>query len=204
MKKGFYVLVLIGCVLNLMFTVSCNKTKTFEELKSDEKKVIKKILHEKNITVLSEYPSDGVFGENEFVQLSTGIYLNVVDSGNGERAVYGETDLLLRVSGEYYYGDTARAFSTFTNAESPFEFKYGYAYNVVSTYQYSYSSSYYYFFSMGLESILSYVGDSATVKLIVPGYSEISSYPAGSTMQSADGNTFVPIYYDRVRYVFYK
>lgn len=203
MKKGFYVLVLMGCVLNLMFTVSCNKTKTFEELKSDEKKVIKKILNEKNITVLSEYPSDGVFGEDEFVQLSSGIYLNVVDSGNGERAVYGETDLLLRVSGEYYYGDSSYAFTTFSNTASPFEFKYGYAYNVVSDHSYSYDA-YYYFFGMGMESILSYVGDSATVKLIVPGYSEISSYPAGSTMQSADGNSFVPIYYDRVRYVFYK
>ena len=203
MKKSFYFLVLMGCALNLMFTVSCNGTKTFEELKSDEKKIIKRIISEKNITVLSDYPADGVFGENEFVQLSSGIYLNVVDSGNGDRATYGETTLLVRVSGEYYYADSTYTFSTFSNAASPFEFKYGYAYNVVSEHTYSYDV-YYYFFGMGMESILEHIGDGAIVKLIVPGYAEISGYSAGSTMQSADRGAFVPIYYDRIKYTFYK
>ena len=85
MKKAFYVLVLTGCVLNLMFTVSCNKVPTYEEMKAAENKIIREILSAKNITVLSEYPSDGVFKENEFVQLNTGIYLNVVDSGTGNQ-----------------------------------------------------------------------------------------------------------------------
>ncbi|MDR0573155.1 MAG: DUF4827 domain-containing protein [Tannerella sp.] len=203
MKKSFYLLLLIGCALNLVFTVSCcNKTKTYEELKSDEKKLINKIINEKNISVLSEYPGDGVFGENEFVQLSSGIYLHVADSGNGHRAVYGTTDILIRASGEYYFGDSTYSFTTFPNTFNPFEFRYGSAYTVVSNHASSYDA-YYYFFSMGLESVLSYVGDSAIVKLLVPGYSEISNFPAGSSMQNGDGNAFVPVYYDKVKYLFY-
>lgn len=199
MKKSIYFLMLMGGVLSLMG--SCNKTKTYEELKADEKKVIRKILNEKNISVLTEYPKDGVFGENEFVQLSSGIYLNVVDSGNGNRPVYDQTTVLVRVSGEYYYADTVIAFSTFVNAAYPFEFKYGYASSVVSEKSSDYT--YYSFFSMGLESILAYVGEGAVVKLIVPGYSEINGQYACSTMQNADGSVYIPIYYDKVKYTFY-
>lgn len=205
MKKSFYFFMLIGCALNLMFTVSCNSTKTFEELKSDEKKIIKRILNEKNITVLSDYPTDGVFGENEFVQLSSGIYLNVVDSGNGNRAIYNETTVLIRASGEYYPSDSTFTFSTFSNMVSPFEFKYGSAYNVVLNYQSAINSEYYYFFAgLGFESILAYVGEGAIVKMIVPGYAEVSGYSAGSTYQSAYTNMFIPIYYDKVKFTFYE
>ena len=121
MKKAFYFLILTGCVLNLLFTVSCNKTPTYEELKAAENKVIRRIISEKKIKVLSEYPQNGVFGENEFVQLSSGIYLNVVDSGNGNRAKLGSTELLVRVSGESYHDDTTVVtFSTFSNTAYPF------------------------------------------------------------------------------------
>jgi hypothetical protein len=202
MKKSFYVLMMIGCALNLMFTVSCNKTKTYEELKRDEKKVIQRMINEKNITVLSEYPSDGVFGEKEFVELSNGIYLHVVDSGNGNRAVLGQTDVLVRVSGDYYYKDSLMTFNTFVNEGYPFEFKYGNAYSVVMSNATS-DNYYYYYFGSGIESVLSYVGEGAVVKMIVPGYSEINSYPAGSTFQSANTNEYIPLYYDRVRFTYY-
>ena len=209
MKKGFYFLVLIGSVLNFMFTVSCNKTPTYEELKAAEQKIIRRILDEKEITILKEYPTNGVFKENEFFQLSSGIYLNVVDSGNGERAVAYQTDVLIRVSGEYYTKisgtktDTLISFSTFPNVFEPFEFRYGNAYGVAQE-KSQYSDLYYSFFGIGMESILSYVGDSAIVKMIVPGHSEISGAPGGSTMQNGNGSAFIPIYFDRVRYTFYK
>ncbi len=206
MKKCFYVLVLISCIMNLMFIVSCDKYPTYEELKSDEREIINRVLVEKGIKVIHNYPSNGVFEENEFVQLSSGIYLHVVDSGNGDRAKAGTdraTDVLIRVSGEYYYGDSVYQFNTFQNGNEGFSFKYGSAYSVVTAHSNSYNS-YYYFFSMGLESVLSYVGDGAVVKLIVPGYSEINNYPGGSAMQNSDRYEYIPIYYDKVRYTFYK
>ena len=215
MKKSFYMLAMIGCALMYFFTGSCNKTPTFGEMKAAENKIIRKILAEKNIEILDAYPANGVFKDNQFYLLSSGIYLNVIDSGNGHRAVfdgYNSTDILVRTSGSYYckssikpYNDTIYNFNTFMNSSPPFEFKYGFASSVVNEHSNSYDE-YYYFFSMGLESILAYVGDSAVVKLLVPGTAEIgSSSPASSTFQSSGVNyTFVPMFYDRVRYTFYK
>ena len=204
MKKGFYILVLIGCVLNLLFTVSCNKNPTYEELKSAERKVIRRIIAEKGIEVLDEYPANGVFKENQFVELSSGIYLNVIDSGNGNRAEVsssGATNVLVRVSGELYW-DPIDTFNTFRNGYDAFSFKYGYAYSTAMQNSAPYNS-YYMYFGSGLESILAYVGENAEVKLLVPGYSEINDYPAGSSVQSASMYEFIPIYYDRVKYTFY-
>ena len=201
MKKSFYLLVVVGSVLNLMFTVSCNDMPTYEELKSAEQKVIRKILSEKNITVLSEFPADGVFGENEFFQLTSGIYLNVVDSGNGNRAVGYRTDVLVRMSGEYTDDYGLQEFNTFGSGWYPVEFKYGLASLAIQTNRYDpvYST----IFGTGVESILAYVGDSSVVKLIVPGYSEVNGGAGGSNMQNGNGYSYTPIYYDRVRYIFY-
>ena len=204
MKKGFYVLATLFFVLSSIFTLSCKKTITYEEMKAAEVKILKRIISEHNIEVIEEYPANGVFGENQFVHLSSGIYLNVVDSGNGNRAEFNKTEILVRVSGSYYVSaDSSVSFSTFSNTNPPMEFKYGLARNVVDENSYSYYNAYYTFFGTGIESIMSYVGDSAVVRLIVPGYAEISNYPASSSFQNSAGNMFIPIYFDRVRYTFY-
>ena len=202
MKKGFYVLATFYFALSAIFTISCKKNITYEEMKAAEVKIIKRIIADHNIEVLEEYPANGVFGENQFVHLNSGIYLNVVDSGNGNRAVVNKTDILLRASGYYVYLDSTYNFNTFTNTSPPMEFRYGLASNVVDQHSYTYDV-YYYYFGMGLETIMSYVGDSAIVKLLVPGYAEISNYPASSSFQNSAGNMFIPIYFDRVRYTFY-
>ena len=202
MKKSFYVLAVVWCTLTFMFTPSCNKMPSYEDLKKKEMKTIQRMLNEKNITVLTEYPKDGVFLENEFVLLSNGIYLNVVDSGNGNRAEFGVTDVLMRVSGDYYFRDSLYSFSTFINTAYPFDFRYGNAYNVVQSKGNDYF--YYSYFGAGFEAVLSYVGDSAVVKMLVPGHAEVyEGVPAGSVMQSGDGYSFLPIFFDRVRYTFY-
>ena len=207
MKKGFCILGFVFIAFSFIFTVSCNKTPTYEEMKAAEKKIINRIIAENNIEVLEEYPASGVFGENQFVQLSSGIYLNVIDSGNGNRAIYNETFVLVRTSGACYEPDSITHFNTFVNSSPPFEFRYGRASSVVNEHAGSYNT-YYYYFSAGLESVLNYVGENAVVKLIVPGYAEINTggnyYSVGSTFQTSGiSNTFVPIYYDRVRYLYY-
>jgi len=204
MKKGFYLMALVYFVVSQLFTVSCNKNISYEDMKNAEKKIIRRILAEKNIEVLHEYPASGAFGANQFVELGSGIYLHVVDSGNGNRAVLYETDVLVRAKGTYYRDGEEYDFNTFQNSAPPFEFKYGFASRVVNENANSYNH-YDLYFGVGLESILNYVGDSAEVKLIVPGYSEIGNLSAGSTMQGSwGGKKFIPIYYDRVRYTFWK
>jgi hypothetical protein len=202
MKKVCSFPVFTFCLLSLCLTVACNGQKSFEELKRDELKIIRRMIVEKDIEVLTEYPADGVFGENQFVLLSNGIYLNVIDSGNGERAVQGSTTVLVRVSGEFLYNDSFDEFSTFGSSNYPMEFKYGNGYYVVSNHSGSYDA-YYYFFSLGIEHILRYVGNGAEVKLIIPGYIDIDQSSASSSYQTASSNEYIPIYYDRVKYTFY-
>ena len=207
MKKGFYIFVLIYTALTLIFAVSCNKTPTYEQMKSTEKKLISRIIAEYNIEILDEYPADGVFGENQFVELSSGIFLNVVDSGNGNRAIFNQTIVLARASGYYYEPASAKYFNTFAGSFPPFEFKYGSASSVVSSHASNYDM-YYLYFGTGMETILNYVGENAVIKMIVPGYAEIqsgsTSYPVGSGLQTGGiSYVFIPIYYDRIRYTFY-
>jgi hypothetical protein len=151
-----------------------------------EKKAIDRHINEQGFEILKDYPENGVFGEKQFVLLSSGLYLNVVDSGNGNRAEYG-TSVLLRASGKMLLDTvTFNGFDPMSTILSwPLEFKYGkYNSNDVSSY----------FFSEGLMSVLEYVGDSSVVKLIVP-------FKIGSASQKTSGD---PIYYDKVRYIFEK
>jgi hypothetical protein len=204
MKINVKILMLVSYVICMLITASCGEDmKSYEELKRDEKKVISRMLSEKNIEVLKDFPANGVFGGNQFVELKSGIYLNVIDSGNGNRAVYNSTTVLVRASGSFYYNNSVDSFNTFLNSEYPMEFKYGLAINVRQEHSLS-LDNYYYLFGAALEEVLSYVGENAEVKMIVPGYSEInSSYQAGSPFQTSNTNEYVPIYYDKIKYTFY-
>lgn len=190
MKKGFNILMIFCAVV---FVLSCDKNKSYTDMLKDERKAIERFIDEEGIEVLKNYPENGVFKENQFVKLSSDIYLNVVDSGNGNRASAG-TDILLRASGKVLLHDTF-SFNGFDPLDGPsgyygvtwpLAFKYG-AYSTVNDYSG-------YFFSVGLASGLEYVGDSSIVKLIVP-------FKHGSSFQQTDGK---PIYFDKVRYIFEK
>lgn len=185
---------------------SCNNNRTYADMKKDQKKAIDRVISEKNLEIIHKYPENGVFKENQFVLLDNGVYLNVIDSGNGNRAVAGETKILMRCSVErmfYAKNDTAK-YNLFDNYYSPIEFVYGTARIEMSKYTSKYNTTngpYYnspiecYYLSTGVESILEYVGENAEVKLIVP-------FEEGSIYQST-GNYGAPIYYDRVRFQFY-
>jgi hypothetical protein len=208
MKINLKNLMLAGYVICMMITVSCKEDmKSYEELKRDEKRIVNRILSEKKIEVLKNYPANGVFEENQFVEMKGGVYLNVVDSGNGNRAVYNSTTVLVRTSGGIYYKDTIVPFNTFVSSQSPMEFKYGLAANVRQEYYGYIDGLYYSLFGIAIQEVLKYVGDSAVVKMIVPGYSEIQdtyqSSRAGSWLQTSNINEYIPIYYDRMKYVFY-
>ncbi|MDD2437559.1 MAG: DUF4827 family protein [Massilibacteroides sp.] len=186
MKKGFnIVLMILGVVL---FVSSCgNSKRTYTEMLKDERKMIRKLMDRENIVLLDKYPENGVFKENEFFQLSSGLYISVIDSGNGNRAVSGSTNLLCRFEMEYMdvLNDTAYYVDGFANDLYPMMFTYGAS---------SASGSFYTYFGKGVVEPLQYIGDSAYVKLIVP-------FKIGGESQQSGGD---PIYYKKLRYVFEK
>jgi hypothetical protein len=164
-------------------------------MKRDEKKAIDRLIATEGFEILSKYPTDGVFGEKQFVVLDNGVYLNVIDSGNGNRPKLYSTTILMRCSGRYIF-EAEDSFSIFRNDTYPIEFIYGYASIVISqAASSSLASAEWYLLSPGVQSVLEYVGENAEVKLIVP-------FEQGSSYQTAN-DLGAPLYYDRVKFTFY-
>ncbi|MCD7977950.1 MAG: DUF4827 domain-containing protein [Tannerellaceae bacterium] len=181
MKRGFNILMLFAFILVI---IGCNKNKSYADRLKDEKKAIGRLLDDSAFVLIKDYPENGVFEENEFVQLSNGVYLNVVDSGNGNRAVLYNTEVLYRC--RFRYLDSDELIDLFAPHHYPIEFIYG---------NHTVSSSYpagYQLLSEGVGSILNYVGDSAIVRLIVP-------FKVGSPRSQQYYET---IFYDRLKFTF--
>ena len=192
MRKGLNLMMILGAV---MMIASCNKTKSYTDMLKAEQKAIDRLIDEEGLEILSEYPADGVFKENQFYKLDNGVYLNVIDSGNGNRYTNG-TVVQSRFRVKFFmsdtieidnltqdlYGGPAALSATFSDYyRTSVEIKSG---NAVPTS----------FISEGLASGLEYVGDSSYVKLIVP--------------FKVSGGDFVtqgePLYYTKVRYIYQK
>jgi hypothetical protein len=187
------------CVLifltGIVLASSCSKQRSYSDMIKDQKRAIDKLIGQEGLEILKKYPSDSVFGEKQFVLLDNGVYLNVVDSGNGNRPVAGKTTILVRCSARSLFEGDSSSISLFPNGYDPMEFIYGSADVVISRYAQSYYSPYYFCLSTGLESALGYVGENSIVKLIVP-------FDEGSTYQTANSYG-VPLYYDKVKFTFY-
>lgn len=197
MKKivGF---VLMLCVV-LSFT-SCNKTKSYTERLEAEKDAIERLMDSEGIVVLDEYPADGVFKENEFVKLENDVYLNVIDSGNGDRISYGERkNVICRFEARIFMSDTltingfGSEYLPVTMTVIPYYNEY-YGIQASAVQDGSASSGLEAYVSEGLASGFYHVGDSATVKLIVP-------FKVSSQMLR---QMYEPVYFTRVRYIFEK
>ena len=96
---------LMAAVLTL---TSCGKDESFASKQRAERKAVEKFIKERGIEVLHRYPANGVFGKNQYYLIDDGlnegkVYLHVIDSGNGNRAVMGRTDVLMRCSGEDFF-----------------------------------------------------------------------------------------------------
>jgi len=155
----------------------------------DERKAIERLIDENNFEIIKNYPSDGVFKENEFIKLSNEVYLNVIDSGNGERAELYKTNILCRHTAyrilldSTSYSYMGSNYGPNSNGTHPVEFKYGMSTATADSYG---------FFSEGLQTGLQYVGNKGKVKLIVP-------FKRGASYDMTNGN---PVYFEIIEYKF--
>lgn len=188
MKKGFSILMMI--VAAALVVSSCGKSqRTLVEMQKDERKIIKKLIDSLDIKLLDRYPENGVFADNEFLKLPSGLYINVIDSGNGNRAVLNSTIIMTRFNFDHFSGRTGliyRSTDGFDQRYYPVTFVFG-----GSVYNDNDLMSYY---GQGLVEPLSFVGDSSYVKLIVP-------FKLGGQAQQSGGD---PVYYKKLRYIFEK
>ncbi len=173
--KKIIIASLVGIIAVSVFT-SCNKSKTYAQRLNEEKKVIERFIDNNDITVLREYPKDSVFSENEFYLDPSGVYYNVIDSGNGRRIKNGE-EFYIRFKNLRYISENDTSTYSNTHSLQPEVLVYGNS----STYS-----------SSAWISPLKNVGDRAKVKMIVPFNMGLAS----------DNQAYRTAYYEEIDYRF--
>ncbi len=181
MKK--IVLFVFSFIAVTILVASCNDQKTAQELIQEEKKAIQRFVSKNGIKTLSSYPEDGVFAENEYYRNSDGLYINVVDSGNGKRATSYKDEICVRFEGlQWFKSDTVSYSSYNIIGNNPFTFRYG-----INAYDGQYSCP-------GWAIPLAYVGENAVVNLIIPSN-------LGST---SDQSSYRPVFYKNLKYTHFR
>jgi hypothetical protein len=160
MKKTLVFVIALIVALAYSLT-SCDKQKSLQERLQEERRAIERYIKRNGLVILDEYPEGRAFGEKEFFRTSDGLYIHVVDSGNGQRAVPLENEVTVRF--EYRHdiavSDTSITYWNQTSLIQPFSFKYGLSQS------YTVSGS---LVCVGWVYPLSYVGKLAVVDLIIP------------------------------------
>lgn len=177
----------------LIGTASCDDTKSYTDMLNAQADAIDKLVADSSFVLLNDFPADSVLAPNEFVKIDDDFYMNIIDKGNSNRAVLGQTDIQCRFTAIMFMEKSEMGTGSVdllgpnSNGTHPVEFKYGYTQGL---YDYTYNI----FLGQGLNAPLAYVGDSSYVRLIV------SFEFMGSDFQS----TGTPVFFDKVRYIFRK
>ncbi len=177
-------------VFILVIFASCDNSDSYADRLDRERKNIKKFISEHNIKVLDTYPTSGVFAANEyFREPTTGVYINVIDSGNGKRASDTRHDYVnVRFTDAMSLpANESDTISLSDIGVDPMVFMYGVQSSYVSS---SSGTAEYYYLSKGMAIPLKYVGEDAVVSLIVP-------FNSGSTVQQSAS---YPIFFTKLHY----
>lgn len=158
---------------------ACDNTKTYAEMLDDEKDAIKAFIKDSNIVVISQsefYAQDSTtdVSKNEYVQLASGVYMQIVDKGSANPAdSIKPNDLILVRFEERGLIAVNGVKSYLSNLNEPTivdEFRYTVtSSSIAGLFLQGYMrASYGTSVPAGWLVALSYVRDGAHVKLIVP------------------------------------
>lgn len=167
MKKSIW-LTFIAIATIITFS-SCENTETYADKVKNEKKTIKRFLKDNDIEVISTYPIDGKFKDNQFFwDESSGIYIHVVDTGNGVRAsnVAPYSSVYFRHKESRILPDTTQ-FTNISPGVQPLGFIYGQTNTYIASKDET-NNDRYLFLSPGAAAPLKYVGEGGIVKIIIP------------------------------------
>ena len=176
MKRGFYIL-LIMCAA--IMVVSCDKTKSYTDMLKAQRKAIERLQVDSGLVFFDDFPAD-----------------SIVNKGNSERAVLGQTSIRSRFIARMFMENSSMGTGTVdllgpnSNGTHPVEFRYGYYTSLNPDYSYTWDM----FICEGLGAGLPYVGDSAVVKLVVPFKLMSSDFQSSGT----------PVFFEKVKYTFIK
>ncbi len=161
---------------------ACDDSKTYAEMLDEEKDGINNFIKDRNIKVISQtefYEQDSTTKSkdrgddvDEFVQLTSGVYMQIVDRGSENKAdtVKSNDEVLVRFM-EYSILDKDTTLSNLAAAETVDAFRYTVtSSSIAGTFLQGYMMSYYSSPAVpaGWLVPLTYVRDMAHVRLIVP------------------------------------
>ena len=161
---------------------ACDDSKTYAEMLEEEKNGINNFIKDRNIKVISQtefYEQDSTTKSkdrgddvDEFVQLTSGVYMQIVDRGSENKAdtVKSNDEVLVRFM-EYSILDKDTTLSNLAAAETVDAFRYTVtSSSIAGTFLQGYMMSYYSSPAVpaGWLVPLTYVRDMAHVRLIVP------------------------------------
>lgn len=200
-KLTFFFLTLMALCIGFQ---ACDDTKTYAEMLEDEDNAIEAFIRDSNITVISQsqfYAQDSTTdpAKNEFVQLASGVYMQILDKGVEDKSdTVKNNDIILVRFSEY---DVLNKYTSYSNLDIVYmvdEFRYVVTSSSIAgiftggNYMYSTSSSVNTAVPAGWLVPLEYVRNKAHVKLIVP-----SKMGGNVGMQNV-----IPYYYD-IKYQIY-
>lgn len=187
---------------------ACDNSKTYAEMLEEEKDGINDFIKDRSIKVISQtefYAQDSTTKSkergddvDEFVQLASGVYMQIVDEGSKNEADTVKTNdqVLVRFM-EYSILDKDTTLTNLAAAETVDEFRYTVtSSSIAGTFLQGYMMTYYSSAAVpaGWLVPLTYVRDMAHVRLIVP-----SKMGHQTAMQQV-----YPYYYDIQKYQIWK
>ena len=182
---------------------ACDDSKTYAEMLEEEKDGINDFIKKEKIKVISQsqfYAQDSMTNvkENEYVQLASGVYMQIVDKGSENEAdtVKSNDEILVRFV-EYSIHDKDTTLSNLSAVETVDAFRYTVtSSSIAGTFLQGYMMTYYSSPAVpaGWLVPLTYVRDMAHVRLIIP-----------SKMGHQTAMQYVyPYYYDIRKYQIWK
>jgi len=169
----------------MMLATSCQDRKTYADYLDDESKAIDLFIAKNNLHILEEFPSDGVFQENDFYKdKNTGVYFHIINLGDTTRNLEWKEPVYVRFRGlEYFMTEDTTKYSNFSGFPEEIEFIGPVNANTKSSYA-----------TPGWVVPLAYVGHTGKVKMIIP-------FDMGSAY---DKSQYQPTYYDYIEFRFDK
>ena len=156
---------------------ACDDSKTYAEMLEEEKDGINDFIKKEKIKVISQsqfYAQDSMTNvkENEYVQLASGVYMQIVDKGSENEAdtVKSNDEILVRFV-EYSILDKDTTLSNLSAVETVDAFRYTVtSSSIAGTFLQGYMMTYYSSPAVpaGWLVPLTYVRDMAHVRLIIP------------------------------------
>lgn len=194
----FFILLAFGFAFQ-----ACDDTKTYAEMLEEEDDAIADFINKQGIKVISQtefFDNDSVTNvdENEYVQLASGVYMQIVDKGSDNPAdtVRNNEVVLVRFM-EYSLLDQDTTLSNLSLSYMSDEFKYTATSSSIAgifTRGLMYSWYEYTAVPAGWLVPMPYIRDRAHVRLIVP---------SKMGHQAAMQNVY-PFYYDITKYQFWR